>query len=440
MSNLPVVWSEGMFISPQHFQQQDRAMQYFVAMISSFDRRDNDFGLAQLEIDDAQLKIGKFGIKNAVGLFPDQTPFVMTRQVTLDIPADTVNKIVSLALPLAMQGHRDIGEEGENRRFVRSRLDLDDINDEQNIPLEAELASLNPRLILQGADTAGFALIEVARIQEVKGGGEVVLDRDFFPNAICLSGCGPLINRTNDLLAFVKLRINNASQRLLAAQSDQSNASLLTEMHELRALNAWTLQISQALHTQSARPRDIFHLLGTLEAELASVDGRAMDDYQPYDESRRQELFVHQYDRLNSRISLSQPSNVVRLEWDSSLFEKRRLLQLDVSGQQILPRQRPILAIRSNMPNIELSVLFPRAAKMVSVSSIVDIVMHGLPGIPLEYMRVPPSELRSQADISYFRIDTNHPYWEEFLKSGKQLAMHIDDRVTSASATLYILD
>jgi len=440
MSNLPVVWSEGMFISPQHFQQQDRATQHFVAMISSFDRRDNDFGLVRLEIDDALRKISKFSIRHAVGLFPDQTPFVLPQQVTIDVPSDTVNKIVSLAVPLAMQGHREIGEAGENRRFVRSRLELEDINDEQNIPLEAELALLNPRLIIEGGDTAGFAMIEVARIMEVQGDGEVVLDRSFIPNAICLSGCESLINRTNDLLALVKLRINNDSQRLLAARSDQSTASLLTEMHELRALNTWTHEMSQVLHTQSARPRDIFHLLGALEVELVSVDGTAVEDYQPYDEGRRQELFNRLYDRLNKRISLSQPKNVVRLEWDSSLYEKRRLLQLDASNQKIQAHQRPILAIRSNMPIAEISVLFPRAAKMVSVSSIVDIVMHGLPGIPLEYMRVPPSELRSQADISYFRIDTNHPYWEEFIKSGQQLAMHIDDRVTLAAATLYILD
>ncbi|HEU4689065.1 MAG TPA: type VI secretion system baseplate subunit TssK, partial [Vicinamibacterales bacterium] len=68
-----VVWSEGLFLRPQHFQQQDRYFERYVetrcqALVP------HSWGFTSLEIEPDLLSIGKFGLRGATGVFPDGTP------------------------------------------------------------------------------------------------------------------------------------------------------------------------------------------------------------------------------------------------------------------------------------------------------------------------------------------------------------------------------
>ena len=68
------VWSEGMFLRPQHFQQFERftsaQLEARVAPLVS-----HAWGLASLRIDDGLLKTGKIALARATGVFDDGTPF-----------------------------------------------------------------------------------------------------------------------------------------------------------------------------------------------------------------------------------------------------------------------------------------------------------------------------------------------------------------------------
>ena len=71
-----VVWTEGMFLQPQHFQQHDRflanQMQAKVASMSPY-----HWGFADLQIDEAALAMGKLALVSARGVLPDGTAFSM---------------------------------------------------------------------------------------------------------------------------------------------------------------------------------------------------------------------------------------------------------------------------------------------------------------------------------------------------------------------------
>ena len=89
-----VIWSEGMFLRPQHFQQHDRYLEHLVdARCRGL--RSHDRGFAQIKIDQGQLAVGKITLNQCSGLFPDCTPF--------DLPGDD-----ELPLPL------DVGEDVRN--------------------------------------------------------------------------------------------------------------------------------------------------------------------------------------------------------------------------------------------------------------------------------------------------------------------------------------
>ncbi len=69
-----VVWTEGLFLQPQHLQQQDRYMERLVRT-STAGLRPFAWGLTQLDFDADLLTLGKFALRTAAGILPDGTPF-----------------------------------------------------------------------------------------------------------------------------------------------------------------------------------------------------------------------------------------------------------------------------------------------------------------------------------------------------------------------------
>src|SRR5712671_5522172 len=75
-----VFWSEGLFLRPQHLQQNDRYVEHLV------ERRTRHvtpypWGFEALEIDQDLAQQSKFAVRRASGMMPDGTPF--------DVPADS---------------------------------------------------------------------------------------------------------------------------------------------------------------------------------------------------------------------------------------------------------------------------------------------------------------------------------------------------------------
>ena len=57
-----VLWTEGMFLQPHHFQQSDR---YHEALVSGLAARIAPYawGLSEIEIDTELLKVGQFSLR-----------------------------------------------------------------------------------------------------------------------------------------------------------------------------------------------------------------------------------------------------------------------------------------------------------------------------------------------------------------------------------------
>ena len=74
-----VIWSEGLFLQPQHFQQQERYCEPLVPY---------SWGFTAIEFERDFLKIGKVGFRRLAGVFPDGTPFRMPDDDPLPAPID----------------------------------------------------------------------------------------------------------------------------------------------------------------------------------------------------------------------------------------------------------------------------------------------------------------------------------------------------------------
>ena len=99
-----VVWTKGMFLTPQHFQTQDQylenALQFrFAASLFA------NWGVTGLNIDSEALGNGLFRVNDCKGILPDGEPF--------DI--DGVRILQTVSIGVATWDHRETPEQLERR-------------------------------------------------------------------------------------------------------------------------------------------------------------------------------------------------------------------------------------------------------------------------------------------------------------------------------------
>ena len=120
-----VVWSQGMFLQPHHFQQEAR---YVSRLVDARARCVSPYawGLVELVLDDTLLALGRVGIARASGVLPDGTPFAIPQldapPAPLEISADLKSELIYLALPLSREGVSEV-DFGDGSSQDTSRLE-----------------------------------------------------------------------------------------------------------------------------------------------------------------------------------------------------------------------------------------------------------------------------------------------------------------------------
>ena len=189
-SNNKVVWSEGLFLRPQHFQQHDRYVERFVEGRSAA-LRSNSWGFTEVQVERDLLAIGKLGLKSARGVFPDGTPFSMPDDEPLPSPleltAQVRDKAVTLGIPLRKAGNRESDRRDVVDGVVRYKardVETRDVTSESNALHPLEVACLRSKLLLADEPHEDYATIPVAHILECRADRMVVLDDHFIPTVL----------------------------------------------------------------------------------------------------------------------------------------------------------------------------------------------------------------------------------------------------------------
>src|SRR5271157_71484 len=169
-----VVWSEGMYLGPHHFQAQNRYFEDSVHFVTSNLWADS-FGLIGFDCDTESLQNGIVALVHARGMFPDGLAFHTPQLDPLPAPRNLADLFPpgrqSLDLFLAVPPYRPggfncaaPGEDGQTARYLASTRAVPDENtggDEQPV----DLGRKNIRLLLDTEVAAGMVTLPLARIQ-----------------------------------------------------------------------------------------------------------------------------------------------------------------------------------------------------------------------------------------------------------------------------------
>ncbi|MEX8519896.1 MAG: type VI secretion system baseplate subunit TssK [Leptothrix sp. (in: b-proteobacteria)] len=422
----PVVWSQGMFLQPHHFQQEARHVGHRLdARLRSL--RPDAWGYTELLLDDSLLALGRIGIARATGVLPDGTPFAIPQldavPAPLDVPADSKGELIYLAAPVSREGVTEIdfgdARADELRRYrvaTEERRDHVNASDE---PEPIQTAALNLRLLRAKELSDAYAGLGVVRVIERRADGQLLLDRSYIAPQTRIEASGQLSSSATLLHGLVRQRA-----QLLASQMGQIGAGVseVAEFLMLLVLNRNEPLLRQFAGAPSVHPRE-FHLACLqLAGELSTfrTEARCVADYPLYRHDDLQATFLPLIEDLRRMLATLVDRQALQIE----LVEHRWGRTALVADLDLLRKGALVLAVNAQLPGEQVRQRFPAQSKLAPVDRIRDLVNLALPGINLRSLPVAPRQLPFHAGFHYFELERGGELWKQLEGSGA-LALHV---------------
>ena len=422
-----VVWSEGMFLQPHHFQQELRYLERLIdtRVVSA---QAYAWGFIDFQLDENLLALGKLGLARASGVLPDGTPFAMPQfdplPAPLEIVADVKGEAICLALPLQREGADEFALDDKNSadmtRYAAAQEDVRDTSNASDEPATIQTARLQSRLIRAKDALDAYATLAVAMVVERRADGMVVLNRTHIPAQLRLDSSKQLSSSVELLHGLIRQRTE-----MLAGRMGQlgHGVSELTGFLMLQTLNRSEPIFAEHAAAPIAHPRELHRDCLRLAGELATLatNRRLAARFPPYRHDDLRATFTPVFDELRGLLSAIIESNVVQIEL---VDRKHGVRTAVVSDIDLVKSASFVLAVNARMPAEQLRQRFPALTKIGPVERIKDLVNLQMAGIALRSLPVAPRQLPFHAGYYYFELDRGSELWEQIERNGS-MAMHI---------------
>lgn len=426
--NSRVLWSEGLFLEPQIFQQHDRYLENRidgrVAALATF-----AWGFRVLELDEAMLASGKLAITRASGVFPDGTPFAMPEDEPLppplDVDQDMRDKRVLLGLPVRAHGSVEVQRQTSDKGVYRYRTQDAEIRDsvlDSDYVVTAEVGHLNTRLAVAGDPLEEFTTIPVAHIIERKPDNEVVLDETFIPTVLRCGAAPRLQAFIDELKGLLQQRAELLAGRVTA--SGEGGASEITDFLMLQVVNRYDPLLKHLSECPHIHPERFYVQLLQLAGELATLtsDSRRPAIAQSYTHDDLARCISPLMDSLRTQFKVVREAPAIPIPLEASGQHGIHVAQ--VHDANLFSSANFVLCARASLPAEELRNSIPRRIKIASVEQIAELVNNNLPGIELVPLPVAPRQIPYYAGNAYFELSRGGNLWEQLARSAG-VAVHV---------------
>lgn len=435
-----VAWQEGMFLRPQHFQQQDRSFEQLVRARTAH-LRPYGWGLAEYAIDRNLLGTGRFALASATGVFEDGTPFALPGEadhpVPLEVPATARNTLVYLGLPIQQPGSLEMAAPGSpDGRYGIDSFEAYDTHSEALQPADLLVGRLRLRFLLETEERAGWLCIPLARIVEVGSDRRVTLDDQWIPPALLCASTSVLSGLMTEFAGMINQRGEVLAARL-TAPGGRGGVAGVQDFLLLQTLNRWQKLLEHWADAGSPHPETLYAGLVQMAAEFATFTAatRRPATYPPYRHEDLQRSFAPVVADLRRSLAAVIETNAISI----TLVERRHNVRVGaITDRGILRSASFVLSVQADVPTETLRRLFPAQVKVGAVEHIRELVNMALTGITVRPLPVAPREIPFYAGASYFELDRNSPHWQQMQTSGG-FAIHLSGEFPNLAIELWAI-
>ncbi|MGJ7578655.1 type VI secretion system baseplate subunit TssK [Variovorax sp. RHLX14] len=428
-----VAWSEGLFLRPQLFQQQERYLEQLAhkraSALGSF-----FWGFGHYSLDTESLTVGKLVLANAVGIFADGTPFDIPGSTPppapLAIQPEHLEQVIHLAVPARMPNGEEtsFGEGGSSAsslaRFSVFDVELRDANSIGQGPKTVQLSRLRLKLLPHRELTDAWIGLPLARVTTLRSDGSITLDSEFIPPVTGFGASPLLFDWVSRLHGLCRLRAESLAGRLSGNDGKSGDAAEVSDFLLLQILNRCEPILAHWLEVGETSPEEVYVLLRSMAGELSTfvrADTRRPVAHPPYRHIDPASSFAMLVSDVQSLLNdvLVRSAQCIALERRDNGMYVANISTSDLQGFSGL-----VLAVAAHVPPDQLAAQFAARCKVGPGDRLAELIRTHLPGIPLQPLPVPPRQIPFSAGFVYFQVDPRGPLWEHLLQHGG-LGLHV---------------
>lgn len=426
-----VLWTEGVFLGQQHFQQWERTIEERerTHRVSSHPLH---WGLQAIAVDEASLRVGLFRLTAFQGIFSNGQAASLgaagVSELVLSLPAvDATPKFVYACLPRG-QSVRGLNAycsvEPVYARWVAYHTE---IQDELDVSREREVlfGKLNLQLMLvndlqdPNVELERYDRIPVAKLT-CQMNNQWVLDTDYIPPLVHLHASLQLLSTLRYLEAVSTTKI-----KMLRKKRDELIDGLaplsIVSMQVLLLLQILHQTISQLQyllgHTWFHPQRAYEYLMETVSKLSALTQKDNIEKTVMYDHKNLKAVFRDLELSFNTLINQVVPERlaVIDLVKDGDLR-----YCADNIPEYILEKHSFFLMVLHVEGEVDWINRFLREVKISSVDHLDIIITSALPGLPLRYVPRPPNQLPIKSGYQYFQLSSlafKDEHWDQIMKT-----------------------
>lgn len=422
-----VVWQEGMLLRPQHFQQSDR---YYDHQLKARTRLLDSYawGFFGLEIDRQFLNMGKLVLSQASGILPDGSLFEIGGErepLALDVPPNTSNTPVYLALPLATGNHIESHRPEQKdvlARYTACDEEVADSNAGDGGSSQISTARPDFRLLLgERQSDQAFVRLKLCDILDTTPDGVIALDGEFIPTFIDFQASSYLLSCLKEVIGMLAHRGDILAERIRA--TGKVGGAEVGDFMMLQLINRHEPVLRHYLGLERVHPEQIYRELLGLLGELATFSG----------ESKRPRLdgrYQHGDQGLSFRKLMDAIRQVLSMVLEQHAIElalQQRQYGIRVSplhDHKLLGTSTFVLAASAQCDSEELRSRLPAHLKVGPVERIRQLVNLHLAGIRIKPLPVAPRQIPFHAGKTYFALELSSEELAQLEGSGG-FAFHV---------------
>ncbi|MRT06284.1 type VI secretion system baseplate subunit TssK [Ewingella americana] len=421
------LWTRGILVSPQQFQQQASLEAWTNECIAQMGVL-HPWGVLHASFEQDALAQGRLKAERLHLRFQDGTlvdtdsadllPATLT--LAANLPAQANEATVLLAIPQTYaNGGNCLQPEELAERPVRYRQAWRDVqnqfgDDKKQIAVMTHELSLR----LSSQENGNYQTCPVALLRRDQQ-GRWTQDKSFIPPLLSLQASHWCSEQLEILMVQLRARL----QRLMGMRRE-SNARMadfaVTDVSLfwlLNALNSAEPVLGNFQRYPQVHPERLYQELARLAGSLLTFslehDSTAIPVYQHDDLTA---VFPPLFALLNILLEASLPSRLVAVElvheprfnqWRADLHDPR--LREDVDFY---------LSVRSTLSSAQLQTQFPQLCKVGAPDDVGNVVNVALSGIPLRALTHVPAAIPLRLENQYFSLDLNHPAAKQMMEAG----------------------
>lgn len=424
-----ILWGEGLFLRPQHFQLQDayheQRLNHTIRATVPF-----SYGVQSLEFDETQLGTQLLALNKIEMIWQDGEIYSAPTRDLLPEPIqlDELNlrgeMQIYLALPVLQPNKKNVSFE-QQTQSCRYHSSLTETHDLFTDASSAEITLLKRRAELKLFEIShepiqhldGYLYVPIGRIKR-QSSGTFILDVKFIPPLLHIHACDTLLTALKRTLQIIKAKIKTiqANNRENAQKLIEFRSGDIVSFWLVNALNTAHATLNHLLQYPHIHPERLFFEMLRLTGSLLTFSTAYEIDHLPqYKHQNLQECFEQLDLILRDLLDTIISNRYISI----SLKETRPSYWLgSLDSEKITRDTRLYLAVSSSlMPTHDLISYVPVRFKVGTTVDVEQRVMAALPAIPMQHLIQVPTAIPVRSGVNYFEIEPNSELYQRMVDS-----------------------